>query len=90
MQEQWFTDNNAYGATAAAINFTPSAGVTVLFSVNGTNMNACAKHLTGNLTYGYDSSTRAYYTIASVNGVVLAACPAATVANDFGGWTLVQ
>lgn len=87
-QEAWLADNGAYGANVGAIGFTVSdPQITVLFSVNGINLNVCAKHLQGDQTAGCDSNTAACYQINSVKGVALAACPAATAGNDFGGWT---
>lgn len=89
-QQRYFADNNAYGATVAAINFAPQDKVTVLFSVNGTSFNACAKHLNGDKVYGYDSNTGKYYQQNSAKGVILSACPAATAANDFVEWSDMQ
>jgi prepilin-type N-terminal cleavage/methylation domain-containing protein len=86
-QQRFFTDSNTYGANGAAINFTPQPNVTVLFmvSVDGTNMNACAKHPWGDKIYGYDSNTNQYYQNSARN-----ACPVATQGNDFGGWQPMQ
>jgi len=89
-QQRFFTDSNTYGANVAAINFTPQNNVTVLFSVAGTNMNACAKHLWGDKIYGYDSNTNQYYQQNSARNVALGACQAATPDNDFGGWQQMQ
>ena len=87
-QERWFSDNNAFGATPAAIGFTPVPNVTVVFSPAGTNLNICAKHQWGDRTWGYDSSGSLYFWIATPRGQVApAACPAATAGNDFAGWT---
>jgi prepilin-type N-terminal cleavage/methylation domain-containing protein len=89
-QESWFADNNAYAGDVATLNFTPHANVTILFTVNGTTFNACAKHLWGDKIYGYDSDTNQYYQQDSARNVALAACPAATAGNDFGGWQTMQ
>lgn len=89
-QQRFFADRNAYGANVGAINFNPQNNVTILFSVNGLNMNACAKHLFGDRIYGYDSNTNRYYQQNSARNVGLAACLAATAANDFGGWQDMQ
>ncbi|MDD3553671.1 MAG: prepilin-type N-terminal cleavage/methylation domain-containing protein [Deltaproteobacteria bacterium] len=92
-QQRFFADSNTYGADVDAIHFTPQKpdnNVTVLFSVAGTNMNACAKHLWGDKIYGYDSNTNQYYQQDSARNVALGACPAATQGNDFGGWQPMQ
>ncbi|WP_330873307.1 type IV pilin protein [Dissulfurimicrobium hydrothermale] len=86
-QERWFADNNTYAPDVATLHFTPHANVTIPpFAVNGTSFNACAKHLWGDKIYGYDSDTRQYYQQDSARNVALAACPAATTGDDFGGW----
>lgn len=89
-QQRFFADSNVYAANVAGLNFTPQNNVTVLFSVNGTNMNACAKHLNGDKIYGYDSNTTRYYQQNSARNVALGACPAATAADDFAGWQPMQ
>lgn len=89
-QQRYFADRNEYGADVGAINFTPQNNVTVLFQRDGTNMNACAKHLYGDKIYGYDSNTNRYYQQNSARNVALAACPAATAGDDFSGWQAMQ
>ena len=89
-QEAWLADNSAYGANTNTIGFTASnTEITVLFSSTGTNLNVCAKHFRGAEIAGCDST--GCYRQDSTKNSALAACPPATVANDFGvGWTLVQ
>lgn len=89
-QERYFADNNSYGADTGAVQFSPHAGVTVIFSVNGNSFNACAKHLRGDKIYGYDSDTRQYRQQDSAIDTALAACPAATTGDDFVGWQPMQ
>jgi prepilin-type N-terminal cleavage/methylation domain-containing protein len=91
-QQRFFADSNTYGADVADINFKNQKpeNVTVLFSVVGTNMNACAKHLWGDKIYGYDSNTNRYYQQNSARNVALGACPEATPGDDFGGWQPMQ
>ncbi len=89
-QQRFYADNNVYGANVGAVNFTPQNNVTVLFTVEGLNMNACAKHILGDRIYGYDSDTNRYYQQNSARNVALTACPAATPADDFNGWQNMQ